>query len=253
MFMPGIFVVAASVFLVCVVFAVFVWAKRKTGDDVRPIVIGAVTFFVFAILFENLFHQIAMILIPDWSDRISGSLFLYVLYGCTMAGCFEEGGRYFAFTRVIPTCQSPQTALSYGVGHGGIEMALSGILALLILAPEPFTASDSVFWVFERSAALLGHIALSVVVFYGVRQSKKRYLLIAILLHGIADIPIGLYKYGAITLRTCDALFAAAIVFCGLVAHWCFRRLDTEDCSTDTQKGKPGNGPPKNRIFSGQN
>ena len=253
MFMPGIFVVAASIVLAGVFFFALFWARKKTGRDIRPIVIGAVTFFVFALLFENVFHQIIMVFIPDWSDRISGSLFMYVLYGCAMAGLFEEGGRYYAFTRVIPTHHNPETALGYGVGHGGLEMILSGILALLVLSPESFTASDSVFWVFERSAALLGHIALSVIVFCGVRQNKKRYYLAAAALHGTADIPIGMYKYGAITLRTCDALFAAAVLLCGLVASWCFRRLDTQGYHVDSQKGKPGNGPPKNRIFSGQN
>ncbi|HPF18916.1 MAG TPA: YhfC family glutamic-type intramembrane protease [Bacillota bacterium] len=252
-FMPGTYAFAASLTLAGIVFASFQWAKKKMKSDVRPIVIGAVTFFVFALLFENVFQQLMMTVVPDWNERITSSLFLYVLYGCAMAGFFEESGRYYAFTQVIPAYQSPETSLSYGVGHGGIELVLSGILALLVFTPESFTASDSLFWIFERSVALLGHIALSVIVFYGVRQHKKRYLLIAFLLHIIADIPIGIYKYGAITLRTCDTLFAASIVLCVLVAHWCFRHLDTQEYPMDLQKGKHGNGPPNNRIFSGQN
>lgn len=219
----------------------------------RPVVIGGVTFYVFALLLENVVHYILLIGIPDWESRVSASLFLYVLYGCSMAALFEESGRYYSFTRVLTSYKEPRAALGYGVGHGGLEMVLSGMLGLLLLRPESFTAMDSSLWVFERATALAGHSALSMIVFYGVQAGKKRYALLAVALHGIADIPIGLYKYGAVSLILCDALFAAAVLLCAGVAVWCYRQLHATKGFIDNRKGHHGNDPSKSRIFSKQN
>jgi uncharacterized membrane protein YhfC len=251
--MPGIFVSAAVIVQAGIVLSTLFWAKKKNRGDMQPVIIGAVTFYVFVLLLENILNYALVLLIPNWKAKISGNVVSYVLYGCSMAALFEENGRYYSFTRVIKTYKEPEAALGYGAGHGGLEMVLSGILALMLLRPEAFAAVDSSLWVIERTAALAGHIALSVIVFYGVQRARKRYLLLAIALHGIADIPIGLYKYGAISLIACDALFATAVFLCGITAFWCYAHLSKEKDPIDDRKGQHGNGPPKSRIFSRQN
>ncbi len=253
MSIPGVFVIAAVILQAGIILLVSFWFKRRSNGDMRPVMIGGVTFYVFALMLENLVHYILLLGIPDWESRISASLFLYVLYGCSMAALFEESGRYYSFTRVLTSYKDPLAALGYGAGHGGLEMVLSGMLGLLLLRPESFTAMDSSLWVFERATALAGHIALSTIVFYGVQEGKKRYVLLAVALHGIADIPIGLYKYGAVSLILCDALFAAAVLLCAGVAVWCYRQLHATKESIDIRKGHHGNDPSKSRIFSKQN
>lgn len=252
MFTPGVFVAAASFALAGILISAVRWGKRKANGDRHPIVIGAVAFILFALFCENIFHQILFFLFPGIDELITGNLFLYVFYGCAMAGVFEEGGRYYAFSRVIPGYDKPGAAAAYGAGHGGIELVLSGILGLLLMAPAAFGPWEAVFWVFERTVALLGHVALSIVVFTGVRLGKRTYVAGAIVLHMLADVPIGLYRYGVISLRVCDAAFASAVLLCGFMAAWCQRRLISASRSGDPEKGQQRNESPQSRIFNGQ-
>ena len=46
---------------------------------------------------------------------------LYALYGGLAAGLFEETGRLLAFRFILKPHTARITALSYGIGHGGIE------------------------------------------------------------------------------------------------------------------------------------
>ena len=55
---------------------------------------------------------------------VTGNLWLYALFGGTMAGIFEECGRWAAFRLTRRWSRGPEDALMYGAGHGGIEAAL---------------------------------------------------------------------------------------------------------------------------------
>lgn len=225
MLAPGYFVVAASIALAGIFLAAVLWGLRKTKGDRRPIGIGIVAFVLFALFCENIFHQVLMFLFPALNEQIAGNLFLYVLYGCAMAAFFEEGGRYYAFSRVIQSYTEPGDALGYGVGHGGIELLLSGILGLCLTVPEPFGAPEAIFWTFERTMALTGHIALSLIVFTGVRLGRKKYAAEAVGLHMLANVPIGLYKYGSVSLAVCEAAFTGGVLLCVLASAASYRRL----------------------------
>jgi uncharacterized membrane protein YhfC len=54
--------------------------------------------------------------------------------------------------------------------------------------------------VIERLLAMLLHIGLTVIVYYGVINAKKAYLAMAILLHMLMDIFPALYQRGAVSL-----------------------------------------------------
>jgi len=84
------------------------------------------------------------------------------------------------------------------------------------------------FWVFERSAAFVGQVALSIVVFCGVAMQLKSVLLLAIALHFIADIPVGLYRFGVISLPACEIVFAISVLLCCMAARLLRRRLSDE-------------------------
>ena len=68
----------------------------------------------------------------------------------------------------------------------------------------------------ERLFAMLLHIGLTVVVFYGVRCAGKGYLPLAILLHMLTDTFPALYQRGALPLWAVEvwAAFWAAAVVC---------------------------------------
>ena len=99
------------------------WAVKKHNAKLSTILIGAATFFVFAMVLESLVHR--LVLTGDRGAAIQGNVLYYALYGGLMAGLFEETGRFVAMKFLLE--KEPTTAkagVSYGLGHGGVEMML---------------------------------------------------------------------------------------------------------------------------------
>ena len=70
--------------------------------------------------------------------------------------------------------------------------------------------------VLERLFAMLLHIGLTVIVFYGVKNAKKGFLPLAIFLHMLMDTFPALYQRGVVPLWSVEiwaALWTAIIVF----------------------------------------
>ncbi len=169
---------------------------------------GAVTFFLFALVLEQILHT--LVFLSPAGSAIQGSLLLYALYGGLAAGLFEETGRFLAFRFVLKKQTRPITALSYGIGHGGAEaflvvgMTMVSNLLLLYMASTGLTSvlkldsavdtllstSAGMFlWsALERVSAILLHMANSVLVFTAVHDKKKRWLYpAAILIHAASN------------------------------------------------------------------
>ena len=115
-----------------------VWLK-KTGAKAMPFFVGAGIFILFALILEQILHTFCMVLDNPVSRVIKSSVVLYTLYGGLAAGVFEETGRFVAF-KVMKSRASRETAITYGIGHGGIEsilvagmnMTVYGVIALLV-------------------------------------------------------------------------------------------------------------------------
>ena len=87
-----------------------------------PFLIGALFFPVFAMMLEPLLHIVA--LKSPLGAVMQNNIWVFGLYGGLAAGLFEETGRLVAFKMVLRNEESPVTALSYGLGHGGMEAFL---------------------------------------------------------------------------------------------------------------------------------
>lgn len=90
-----------------------------------PILIGAVTFIIFAMVLEQISHF--FVLGSEMGEEIPllrNSPWLYVLYGVLAAGVFEETGRLVAFLLMKRRYRKLDSAISYGIGHGGVEAVL---------------------------------------------------------------------------------------------------------------------------------
>ncbi|ESU73370.1 membrane protein, partial [Geobacillus thermopakistaniensis] len=152
------------------------------------------------------------------------SVWLFVLYAALAAGVFEELGRYVGFRWLLKQHRGYGDGLSFGLGHGGTEAVLLGVvgavnvivLASLIqsgsfdktIAPslpagqaelikEQVLHTPFAMYVLgglERLFALTVHVALSLLVLLGVRQRQFRYVLYAILLHTAMDVLPALYQ-----------------------------------------------------------
>jgi uncharacterized membrane protein YhfC len=184
------------------------------------------------------------------SRFINGSSAAFVLYGITMAGVFEECGRYVILKYVMKKNRTCENAVLYGIGHGGIEIlavilpAMITYLAVAVMfsrgdtetalrtlniteetaaaalpsvqAAAAFDYGMMAMNVIERLLALLLHIGLTAIVFYGVVNARKIYLPMAILLHMLMDMFPALYQRGLVPLWAVEvwaAVWTVVVVF----------------------------------------
>ena len=213
----------------------------KKGGKWIAFLIGAGTFFLFALILESIFHNLVF-LTPLWAV-LQNNIWLYGLYGGLAAGVFEETGRLLAFKLLLKNEREPITALSYGIGHGGMEAILlvgltmvnnlilaaavsaGGITdpAVLELAEQLAATPAGMFlWAaFERLGAIILHLANSVLVFAAVREPGKKWLFpAAILTHAAVDfvavvsnayLPVAALEIIVLVLAVIVALFAGKV------------------------------------------
>ena len=227
------------------------WRKRhKQQTRISWLIAGAVGFLVSARVLELGIHYLCIIADNPVSRFINGNTAAFVLYGITMAGVFEECGRYVIMKYVMKKNRTRENAILYGIGHGGIEILaviLPAMITCLMVAilfsggntesalhalniteetaaaalPSVQTAASFDYGmmtmnVIERLFALLLHIGLTVIVYYGVVNSKRVYLPMAILLHMLMDTFPALYQRGLVPLWAVEvwaAVWTAIVVF----------------------------------------
>ena len=196
------------------------WAVKKHNVKLSTILIGAATFFVFAMVLEAIVHK--LVLTGDRAAAIQGNTLYYALYGGLMAGLFEETGRFLAMKFLLKKEPSEtKTAVAYGIGHGGMEvllvfaMSMVSLLTMSVMinlgmtdmllekTPEASQAALTaqfdqlkttaagayLYGLWERLSALILHIGLSILVWVAVRKGGKWFWFfpVAILLHALVD------------------------------------------------------------------
>lgn len=246
----------AGVLCICLpVAAAIYWCKTRRAR-IAPLFVGMLTFILFAQVLESALHYVCLLSDNAVSRAIGGSTVLYMLYGALAAGVFEETGRYVAFRTLLRRYPERDAAVTYGIGHGGWEAiqvvgisfvlyamaaqlvrsgnldAVNALLSTgrggasvdsaqqleqllgLIREATPLTCALSVA---ERIFAMLLHIALSIFVFVAARdKTKRRYVLLAIVLHAVADAPVALGQRGVLPGWAVELWIA-------VFALWCLR------------------------------
>lgn len=217
--------VEATVLALLPIIVMIVW-KKKTGSKFKPFIVGAVTFFLFAVILKLIPAYFLFYADNPVANAINNNIWLYYLTAGILAGIFEETGRYTAYKTVLKNSTDKITAVSYGIGHGGFEsiyLAYS-ILIMLIMGItvnsggleqitdglegeqletalsqlkeySQITFSMSLLGIWERITTIILHICLSVFVFTAAHQ-KKYFLLFpaAILIHTLIDFSVVLTK-----------------------------------------------------------
>lgn len=212
--------------------------RCKTKYSLFPLLMGVFTFIIFVKVLEQIPHYFFIIQKNVISEAINNSTFLYVIYGISMAGIFEEIGRYIAFRFFLKNYKNPLTSISFGIGHGGIEniivagvgyfelatigkMVNDGTIEQLyemskgnestiaqikgiVSTVENFELYFCFLGIMERIAATIAHIIFSVFVYKGVIENSKRYVAFAIILHSFFDIAPALYQKNAISLLAAE-------------------------------------------------
>ena len=248
------------------------WRRKHRGQTkIRWLIAGAAGFLISARVLELGVHYLCFVLDNPVYRFINGNMAAFVLYGVTMAGVFEECGRYIILKYILKKDRTRENAVLYGIGHGGIEI-LAVVLPLMIThlviavlfssgdtenalrilkiteetaaaalpsvqAAASFDFAMAAMNILERLLAMLLHIGLTVIVYYGVVNAKKSCLPAAILLHMLMDTFPALYQRGAVPLWSVEvwaAVCTAGILFIALKLYKkmkapCPSEIDSQD------------------------
>ena len=230
-----------------------IWKFWK-HEKFTTILVGAATFVLFALILEKTIQN-ALVFpttmgLPDHaaSQFINARPILWALVLGLFPGVFEETGRLVAFKTILRNRRNRETSISYGIGHGGIEVILvlginyivyivyavmintgtfQGIIdqvaeqapfqeeAIRALADQlaVFSFADIGAGMFERVFAFLFHVGASILVFYAARDKGRFWLYpLAILLHTALDSLAGLNMAKVVQLSA-PALEAMVVAF----------------------------------------
>ena len=260
---PSLAITVILMIAIPVVLFIF-WRKNHRGEtNYSYLIAGAIGFIVSARVLELGVHYFCVISDNPVSRFITGNNLAFVLYGITMAGVFEECGRHIVLKFVMKKNRTRENAIMYGIGHGGIEIMaviLPSMISYLLIAvlvskgnvenalstlkitedtalsalpairaAASFGYASMAMNVIERMFAMIVHIGLSFIVFYGIVNSKKLYLLLAILLHMLMDTFPAIYQRGLLPLWSVEiwaALWSAIIV---IIAQRLYRNSGPEE------------------------
>jgi uncharacterized membrane protein YhfC len=237
--------------------ALLIYKRGKSGF--RPIWIGAAV-FILSQVGHIPFNQFLMIpglkaLGVDVASQ--GGISLWVLGAAAglSAGVFEEIARYLALKFWLKKDTNTLLPLKYGIGHGGVEALLVGIIALsavvqvlvlrgegIIGALDPEQASlvksqleaywavpwyQSLLGAWERISAMLFHLGASILVYKTVRSKRPVFLIVAIIGHALMD------AFAVITVQQMDLILMEGVIFIFAAGwfywSWRIRELDPEE------------------------
>ena len=239
-----------------------IWWLVAKKEKVTTVLIGAATWFIFAIILESLPKLLLFNPATSIGKTVNANVFLYTIIGALLAGVFEETGRLVAFKTALKNRTNKETGISHGLGHGGFEaMFLMGIVgvqyivyavmintgtfdtiidqaaaagadvsALEALPAQlmSITPVTGLLTMGERIFAILLHVGLSIMVFYAVRDKKTRLYFFAMLLHTLFDVPAALYQQGILSLYVVEVMIAVYTTAFFMTVYKVIYRKDTK-------------------------
>ncbi len=220
--------------------AVVFW-HRKKHLKLKPLIIGAAVFPLFALILKLIPLYPLMNADNAVSRAVNGSVVLSYAVAGLSAGIFEETGRFIAYKTLLKDCTDREDAVSYGLGHGGFEclyIAFSAMISMAVIGVvinaqgieavtkgaegavldralaqiESYskeTFGIAALAVCERISALVLQTALSVLVFAAARDRRKFWLYpLAMLLHSSLDFWLVLYALGKVGIAGAEIMIA---------------------------------------------
>jgi len=175
------------------------------------------------------------------------------------AGIFEEAARYVVFRYWLVKNSNTMLPVKYGVGHGGIEALLVGILTLFTLIQvmtlggegslssfpleqaELIQSQIAAYWdipwqqallgAWERVSALAFHIGASLMVYKSVREKNPVWLVIAIIGHAMFNAFAVIFSRQLDFVLLESSLFVFALGW--LYWSWSVRVIELEQLHPD--------------------
>ena len=260
---PSLVITVILMIIIPVSFFIYWRAKHKEQTKISWLIAGIIGFLVSARVLELGVHYLCIIMDNPVSRFINGNTVAFVLYGISMAGIFEECGRHVVMKYILKKNRTPENAVMYGIGHGGIEILtvlLPAMILYLVIAvlfskgdlqtafktlniteetaaaalPSVQAAASFDYFmmgmnVIERVFAMLAHIGLTVIVYYGVVNGKKGYLSLAIVLHMLMDTFPAIYQRGLLPLWSVELWVAFWTVMVMLFAVSLYKKMKNQE------------------------
>ena len=239
---------------------VLIWQKR-THAPIPPMVAGAIVFPVFALGLKLLPAYFLLYHDNPVAKAVTGSTLLTALVAGGLAGVFEETGRFIAFSLLKKKYTAHETAISYGIGHGGFEvvyiaMTMISLIAMGImvntghideltkdLPPEQIPVAMeqirgyasqsfgmSMLGIVERIFAMCLHVGLSVMVFRAAYDKPCFWLYpAAVVLHTAVDFCVVMFKSHVLLVETGFAL--CSVLLLALAIRFLYRTYEPKEAS----------------------
>ena len=232
-----IFNVLSMLALCAVGLYLLVQLNRRSPSGSKSYWFGAMAFILFARVLEPVFLGVAGFALPGQSASIKMAV-LGLIMACLTAGLFEETGKYICLKAKSARSQLDLPWLAkFAVGYALCEAVLLGLIShaqLLYFYTSPdvlqtleldssaqmlikkqvanLTEWTALFLLLERIFAILVQVGLTVLGALAVARRQLAWLMAAILIHALINIPAASYQYGFLDLLHGEVIYAILLV-----------------------------------------
>jgi uncharacterized membrane protein YhfC len=229
------------------------FARPRFGINPREAILGVAVFSLFAMVIERALHGF-MLSNPATSGVLTNPV-VFVAYGALAAGVCEEVGRFLALKWLISREPSALDrhgpALGYGIGHGGAEAWIVGVLvqvqwiayavlanngtldshfetvpveavARIHLVLASLSPVSALIFIVERASAFVFQLGFTALMWQMLRERSRHALGVLIAAHALVGLPAALFQARLIPLLAADAVYLVlgVIVAFALVRYY---------------------------------
>jgi uncharacterized membrane protein YhfC len=235
----------------------WIFFTRRFQLSWKLVLAGGLTFIASQVLHIPLLT----VLSPTLKNN---SLLINAIILGLLAGIFEETARYILFKFILKNLRSWKEGILVGLGHGGTEALILGVLAAtafatmlayrsIDLSTVPSIPANQLelakqqvvaYWsaptfipllgIVERILAMCLHVSLSLMVLYAIANKKMIWFWLAILWHALVDANAVFVspKIGALSTEGFVAIFAIISLWIVFKLRPMFSQIDINSAST---------------------
>jgi uncharacterized membrane protein YhfC len=213
-------------------------ARARFGIMPRATILGVATFALFAMVIERALHGFVL------SNAVTSAWLtnpaVFVVYGALAAGVCEETGRFLAMkwlvSREPASLERVGPGLGLGIGHGGAEAWIVGVLVqvqwivyavlanhgtldshfesapveaiarihMILASLSPLSAA---IFLIERASAFAFQLGFSALMWQLLRERSRHALGVLIAAHALVGLPAALFQARLIPLIAADTVY----------------------------------------------
>ena len=246
------------------------YLQRKFNSSIKIFFFGMLAYFIATQVVEGPIVKYLLNINKTTSTFLNNNLIVYSIFTALLASILQFCARFLFFKQYKKRKLSVIDSLSFGIGFGGFESIFIGSIvsfnsltyAILINSNKleeslqsANVSSEQINYIinyyagtswtnwamigFERIFMLFLQISLSLIIFYGIKNNKRKYILMSMLSQIVASIPATLYSMKVINniylAEILTAILSIAIVI------WSFTLLKTmvkSDIIANNEKSK---------------